>query len=261
VQGDVVAAREQLARGDSVIVSDNLAYRHGLRVGMPLVLETPTGERRFDIAAIVTDYTLDIGTVIVDRETYKGLWADDLVNEFLVWLAPGASRDAVSAEISRRVGQDRNITVLTGHEFGTQIALVLDQALLMTQAIQLVAIAIALIGVVNFFLSEVVDRRREIGLLRSVALSQRQTIRLLATEAAIVGTLGGVMAALYAWPVAWLLVTRSTRIVSGWSVGFEFSFSVAVATIVVAALTSMAAAYYPARQAARQQPAELVAVE
>jgi putative ABC transport system permease protein len=261
VEGDMGATVATFAQGDTVLVSDNFAYRHGFHAGDSLTLSTPSGERTFRIAAVVLDYTLDIGTILIERETYVRLWRDELVNGFLVWLVPGTDAESARAAISRLLGSRFDTTIFTAREFNAQLADVLDRALLLTYAIQIVAITIAVIGVVNFFLAEVLDRAREIGLLRSVALTRRQLRRTISAEAMILGAFGGVMAALYAWPVSRLLVTRSTRVVSGWALGFDFPVGLALVTVAIAALTSVAAAYYPAHRAAGRRVADLVLVE
>jgi putative ABC transport system permease protein len=261
VAGDLAAARPAFAAAEAVLVSDNLAYRHGLRAGDALRLATPSGERTFRIGAIVADYTLDIGTIIIERGAYETLWRDNLANEYLVWAAPGADPAALRAELARRLRATPRATVLSGREFRVEIVRALDRALLLTHAIQLVAIAIAAIGVVNFFLAAIVDRRREIGLLRSVAFTPRQVAETLAGEALLLGVAGGVLAVLYAWPVARLLVTHSTRMVSGWTLTFEFPVALAAATVGLAALASLAAAMWPVRRIAAAPAAALVAVE
>ncbi len=261
VEGDLAAIRNGFARGDTVLVSDNLSYRHAVHAGDHLTLETPTGPQTFLIGAVVLDYTLDLGTVILDHNTYRRLWRDDLASTFLVWLTPGANLDQTRTAISQQLEPRFTLTIITNHEFNTQISQALDGALLMTNAIQLVAVAIALIGIVNFFLAETLDRRREIGLLRSVAMTQRQLVRMFAAEALVLGALGGILATLFAWPVARLLVTQSTRIVSGWSLAFDFPYPMTVVTVIVAALTSVGAAYYPARRAAATRVTNLVVVE
>lgn len=259
VEGDLSAATfAAFARGEVVFISDNLAYRQGLHVGETLELETPAGARAFRIGAVVVDYTLDIGTIIVDRATYRSVWRDDLVNTFGVWLAPDADFDRVRAEISTRVASRSPVTILSGREFNAQIAGALDGALLMTYAVQLVAIGIAVIGVVNFFLAEVVDRRREIGLLRGVALTRRQVVQMFSVEAALLGAVGGVFAVAFGWLVARLLVLHSTRLVSGWTLTFEFPWGLAVTTVVLASVTALAASRHPTRRAATEPVAELV---
>lgn len=259
VEGDLSGATfAAFARGEVVFVSDNLAYRQGLHAGETLELETPAGARAFRIGAVVIDYTLDIGTIIVDRATYRSAWGDDLVNTFAVWLAPDADSDRVRAEISARAASRFTIAILSGREFNTQIAEALDGALLMTYAVQLVAIGIAVIGVVNFFLTEVVDRRREIGLLRGVALTRRQVVQMFSTEAALLGSVGGLFAVAFGWLIARLVVLHSTRLVSGWSLTFEFPWGLAVTTVILASVTALTASRYPTRRAATEPVAELV---
>lgn len=260
VAGDAATLQKRFAQG-AVLVSDNFAYRHGVRAGDSLTLDTPSGKETFSVAAVVIDYTLDIGTIVIERETYRRFWHDDLVNSFRLWLAPGADIDGVRQAISAAARPEFSPVILTAAEYKQNIAGALDDALLMTYAIQLVAIAIAVIGVVNFFLAEIVDRRREIGLLRSVALKPRQVLRMIATEAGLIGAIGGIVAILYALPIAHALITRSTRLVSGWGLTFAFPFSLALVTIAVAAATSILAALYPARTTAATRVADLVMVE
>lgn len=252
---------ERFDRGEAVLVSDNLSFRHGLRAGNHIAFDTPSGRKQFVIAAVVIDYTLDVGTILIESRTYKRVWQDDLVNVVGVWLDPGVDADLVRRQIAERVSSKVPVTIISGRELRRTVSDALDGALVMTYAIQLLAIVIALIGLVNFFLAEVEDRRREIGLLRGVALDTRELMRVLMLEAMVIGMFGGLMAVLYAWPVSLMLVTRSTRLVSGWGLTFTFPYGLAAATVVIAGITSMVAAYYPFRRAAAVPIAELVTVE
>ena len=183
------------------------------------------------------------------------------MNALNVWLEPGADPEVVRSRIAESVSPAIPITIITGAELKRTTSDALDGALVMTYAIQLLAIVIALIGLVNFFLAEVEDRRREIGLLRGVALDKHELLRVLMLEALILGSIGGLLAALYAWPVSMILITRSTRLVSGWRLGFAFPYAMAAVTVAVAGITSMFAAYYPFRRAAAVPIADLVTVE
>ena len=258
VAGDPTTFQERFAKGQAVLVSDNFAYRHQLTAGDSLTLATPSGAVTFPIAAVVLDYTLDIGTVVIERERYRELWRDDLANSFRIWVQSGSDAAQVRENISATARPEFTVVVLTAAQYKRNIAQALDNALLLTYAIQLVAVAIAVIGVVNFFLAEVVDRRREIRLLRSVALTRGQIVSSLAIEAGIVGTIGGVMAVLSAWPVAHAVVTRATRLVSGLGLTFCFRGRFALATVLLAAGVSVLAALYPARRAVATPIVELV---
>jgi putative ABC transport system permease protein len=249
------------ADGTGVFVSDNLAYRYGVRAGDHVELDTPSGRRRFGVSAVVSDYTSDLGTITVERDAYRRIWRDDALNTLLVWAEPGADIDRLRAQIRAAIGSRRPITILTGREFGGQVSAALDAALLLTYAMQLVAMGVAVLAVTNFFLAETTSRRREIGLLRSVALDPRQLVGSFVVEAAVLGAVGGVLAVLYGWPLSYAMVTRATRLVSGWRLSFDFPAALVPLSIGLAVLTAMAGAYLPARRAARVRVAELVAME
>ncbi len=248
-------------RGEAVLVSDNLAFRLGLRLGDRIALDSPTGRHTFTVGAIILEYSLDVGTLSVDTEVYRERWHDTQVSTFLVHLAPGATSDAVSARIAADLGTARPVSILTAAEFKRTTAAAIDAAFVLTYAIQLVAACVAAIGVVNFLLAEVVDRRREIGLLRTVALDRRQLVAMLASEAALIGLCGGLLAILWGWPIARIIVTHSARMISGWRLRFDFPWDMALLTPLVVAVTAGLAALVPARASARAPLTHLVGVE
>ncbi len=251
----------RFADGEAVFISDNLAYAHGLCAGDTVTIATPSGPRTFDVGAVVVDYTRDSGTLIVEREVYKTTWKDGSANQILVWCKPGTSLEVLRRTIADHLRPIYPTTILTTNEYKANVALALDQALLLPYAMQIIGILVAIIGVVNFLVTEIIDRRREIGLLRSVALTQRQLTRLLVVEALVIGVFGGLSAVLYAWPTSFLVVTRAQRLISGWSLTFDFPVLLSITTVCVAAVTAGLAAYYPARRAAKTLVADLVATE
>jgi putative ABC transport system permease protein len=192
---------------------------------------------------------------------YRRLWGDDQVTTFLVYLAPGADAARVRSAILAGVDQRTPINVLTAGEFKRNITAAIDGAFALTYAIQLVATVIAGIGVLSFFLAEVVDRRREIGLLRTVALDRRQLLGTFTIEAALIGVVGGLLAIVWGWPVAYVIVTHSTRMLSGWQLGFTFPWLMALLTPIVVAATAACAAQLPARGIARSPLGRLVGIE
>ena len=252
---------DAFARGEAAIVSDNLAYRLGLHAGDTVALDSPTGRRAFRVGAIVLDYTMDIGTFMVDIDAFERWWRDALVTSFLVYLQPDADRAAVRAAIVERFAGRFPLAVLTGDEFERNITDAIDGAFVLTYAIELVAAVIAGVGVLNFFLAEILDRRREIGMLRTVALDRRQLLRDLTGEAMLIGACGGMLAIAWGWPIARVIVTHSTRLVSGWQLAFAFPWPMALAMPAVVAGTAAAAAWIPVRATMREPLTRLVGIE
>lgn len=252
---------DAFGRGDAVLVSDNLAFRLGVDVGDPITLVSPTGPHTLPIAAIIVDYTIDVGTVTVETDAYRRWWGDTQVSTYMVHVAHGTTPATVRDAIERRFAGSRPLSVLTAGEFKRNTTDAIDGAFVLTYALQLVAACVAAIGLVNFFLAEVVDRRREIGLLRTVALDRGQLGRSFAAEAVLIGLAGGVLAVLWGWPIARIIVTHSARMVSGWQIGFLFPWGMAALTPLVVAGTAALAALVPVRVTARASLRGLVAVE
>jgi putative ABC transport system permease protein len=252
---------DAFARGEVVLVSENLAARLGLHAGNSIALDSPSGRVTFGIGAVVVDYTMDIGTLMIDLDAYRRYWKDPLVTSYLLFLSPGSDAAAVRLAISERVGGHLPVTVLTGGEFKRNIARAIDDAFVLTYAIELVAAVIAGIGVLNFFLAEIVDRRREIGLLRTVALDRSQLLRSLTLEATMIGACGGILAIAWGWPIARIIVTHSARLVSGWRLHFDFPWRMALLMPIVVAVTAGVAAWMPARVTARTPLRNLVGAE
>ncbi len=254
-------AAESFARGEAVLVSDDLAHREGLRAGDTIELATASGPRRFTVGALVVDFTLDVGTITLEEATYRRFWKDDLANVLYVWTESGVAVPAVRRAIEQALEPVAKTSILTAGQFERDVSGALDGALRLTWAIELVALGIALIGVVNFFLVEVSDRRREMGLLRAVAFGPRALGRSLLTEAALLGLLGGLLGVAYGGLVSWLVVSRSARLVSGWSLDFVFPLGLAATTVVVATVAAVLAARFPVRRASARAVAELVSME
>jgi len=253
--------RDEFAHGTGVLLSANLAYRAGLRPGDAISLRTPRGPREFRVSAVVTDFTLDVGTLIIEQGTYREAWNDAQSSIFYLWLVPGARVEDVRAAIRARLGSRLRFAVMTSREFKRGVVDALDRAMSLTDAVEVVAVVIAVIGMANFFVLAVGDRRRQIGLLRCVALNRRQLERALLLEALFLGGVGGAMAVAYALPVSFFLVTRSARFVSGWTLELRFPLFLAAATVGVAALIAPLAAVLPVRVALAEPIADQIGAE
>jgi putative ABC transport system permease protein len=111
----------------------------------------------------------------------------------------------------------------------------------------LVAVLIAALGIVNTLTMSVVERVRELGILRAAGMSARQVGRMVVVEAGILGLVGGVMGVTAGSLAGFVMV--------GWGNGFRAGLAPAWPLIAVALLlgllVSMLAAWYPARLAGR----------
>jgi putative ABC transport system permease protein len=182
------------AAGRALIGSENFASLNGFHAGDTVELLTPSGPLRLPLAGVVRDYSDQQGSVMVDLSLYRKYWHDDSVDFFRVYLTPGADASTVKEAILRRFSNDRRLFVLSSAEVREYIEGLTDQWFGMTRAQIVVAVLVAVLGIVNSLTVTITDRRRELGVLRAVGGLRSQvrgTIVMEALTIALVGVLLG----------------------------------------------------------------------
>jgi putative ABC transport system permease protein len=252
VDGDLREAAGALEAGSGVLLSDNLAFRLGLRRGDGIDLPTPGGRRRFRVEGTYVDYlgATDLGAVAVAHSQLAAIWNDRTANLFRVWLRPGADASMVREAILAQLGP-RGYFVLTAREFLDGINALVRGFFFSTWAMQIVAALVGVIGVVNAQLATVLDRRSEIALLRTIGVDERDVTRSVLLECAALGALGGLAGIAIGTAVGAQIVRIGLRLVTGWQLPFTLPVAPLVAAVAIATALSALAGWVPARAAAR----------
>ncbi len=159
---------QKLTSGEGVLVSRNFALRWGVKVGDNLTLESPTGPLVRPILGFLDDYRSEKGTIFMDRALYKKYWGDDAVDFIDVDLNPGVNQQAMKEQIERLTAGSFHAFVYTNSEFKHWISSLVDQFFTLNYMQLVVAVLIAILGIVNTLLISVSERRREIGIVRAI---------------------------------------------------------------------------------------------
>jgi putative ABC transport system permease protein len=260
VDGAAADAKRRL-RGGEVLISENLARRHGLSRGDTLVLPTARGQKRFRVAAVIVDYTSDQGTVLLDRARYEADFADARVDSYKLYLKPGAASEPVRHRIYARWGQSLDLSVLTQRELRAQIRELLGQTFGLMHGLELSAVLIAVLSVVNAVFANVLDRAREYGLLRAVGMLRAQVERMIVAEAALIGVIGALAGVLAGLAIGYVLLAHLNVAQTGWHLPYRPTFSLALAAALPVVVAAAAAGYYPARVASRHALINALAYE
>jgi putative ABC transport system permease protein len=247
----------------TVVVSDNFAARHGARAGDKVTLPGRRGPVELRILGTMPDYSWSQGTLIMDRQRYKELFDDPLVDAFDIFVKPEADTETVRRTISHRFGTQENVNlvVLTRTEVRQEIVDMIRRLYSIAYAQQVVVIVVAGLGVVMALLISVLQRRRELGLLRAVGASQFQVVRSILAEAALLGLIGAAIGVLVGIPLEWYAV----RVLLFEETGFVFPVSIpwrAAGQIVGAVMAvAIASGMFPAFRAMRLRITEAIAYE
>jgi len=238
-------------REPRVIVSDNYFFKHPkTKVGDLLELDSPTGRTAFRIIARSVDYASPNGVFYINREIYKRYWKDSLVTGFSLTLAPGAELESVRAGISKAVGRKYNLVVLSNAEMRHEMKVAIDDSFAYTRAVEGAALLVALLGLLNTLLISILERTRELGVLRAIGSSRKQIFRMILGEAIIQGGFGAIVAVAIGGAIGKLWIENSLAYALGWMIEFSLPLSSVLLTIGVGIFVSAIAGIYPSKRAA-----------
>ena len=112
--------------------------------------------------------------------------------------------EAVRDEIAKRFGNDRKLFVLPAREFKNEIRKVIDQGFAVNHAINIITMTIACLGIIVTLLASVLERTREIGILRSIGMLRSQVSRVVVIESMLLGIIGGTLGAGAGIIIGWM---------------------------------------------------------
>jgi putative ABC transport system permease protein len=248
-------------RGQAILASEYFATLRGLKLGDVLDVASPGGVLHLPIAGIVTDYSDEQGSLLVDRSVYKRYWNDSQVNIFRIYLAPGALEADVKRRILEEFSNQRRLFVLTNGEVRRYILRLTDQWFGITYVQIAVAVLVAVLGIVNTLTVSITDRRRELGVLQAVGGLRNQIRGTIWLEALAVGWVGVVLGlALGALQLFYSLHNEAEDL-AGLRLSYQYPYSIALVLLPGILIVAFLSAIAPAESAVRGSLVEALEYE
>ena len=199
---------------------------------------------------------------MLDRKVFRELFQDDSASNLAVYLKPGADADQVSALLWQRLGAEGYQFLITPNaRLQAAVLRVFDRTFAITYALEAVALLVAALGIANALLAWVIERRRELGILRVLGASRDQLRKMILTDSALVGLLGILSGGCMGLLLSVILIFTINKQSFGWTIQFSLPGTfLALASLAILTVTVLAG-LYPARVAARFRPAEVIAIE
>jgi len=242
-----------LAQGRNAIANPIFANAAGLKVGDSLTIRTPEGPRVYRIVAIGNDYlAAKINTIYISQ---KNLEADFHKTEdilILANLAPGADRAQVKARLDALLKSYPQVTMHWGSEWRAEQREMLSQYISVLYLLLVVLVVPSLLGLVNTLAMGVLERTREIGVLRAVGATRGQVRRMVLAESLLLAAAGAGFGMLAGLALGYGLTALMAAFMTS-SITYSFPLAGLIAALALALLTAVAASLLPARQAARLQ--------
>lgn len=248
VAGDRAAALAAIDAGGSVILPKAQADRLGLGLGSTMTLAGPGGPgASLRVVGIVEHGLPGKGgeAIIVgwsDATSRFGVTGADALAVRFDPSAGSSVRTAVD-EVARRLGlQPVPLAQVQG-----AVTDALDRVFGLFDALAIVAVVVAALGIVNTLWMDVAERVREIGILRAAGMTRRQVGRMVVVQAGIIGTVGAVLGIVTGLVAATVMLALT----NGTLAPPDLAPQPLILAVVLGLGLAMLAAYYPARVAGR----------
>jgi putative ABC transport system permease protein len=249
-----------LPDGDFTIVSENFAAKWHVKVGDTITVPGPRGPVDLKVIGIGRDYSWSMGTIFVDRKKYAELFDDRYVDAYHVFFKPEADF-TTTYDAVRDYSQHEGLLVQTRESVYIYLGGMLDRVFQIAYLQQVIIGVVATLGVVMALLISVLQRRRELGLLRAVGATQPQILKTVLAEAMLMGVLGTILGLLMGLPMEWYTL----RVILQEETGFVFDLLVpwkeGLGIGLVAVLAATLAGLIPAIHAVRLRIPDAIAYE
>jgi putative ABC transport system permease protein len=251
------AILRSLPNADRAIASEPFANKHHLRAGDRVAI--PIGARNvtLTIAGIYYDYSSSQGYLIVDRTTLLRYLPDQPATNAAIYLARGANAERVQRDLQLRTA-GYGVAIAPNATLRQAAIEIFDRTFAITWALEAVAILVAMLGAANSLLALVLDRRRELGLLRYLGASAQQVRRMILTEAAFLGLLALLLGLALGFALSLLLIFVVNKQSFGWTIQFHPPLALLSGALVLVWGVTVLAGLYPARVAASLEPIDVI---
>ncbi|SCG42622.1 ABC transporter permease [Micromonospora humi] len=232
---------------DQMLLSSDTAKSRNLSVGSTVPVQLSRGDARTYTVSGIYESSQLTNPVVLPPQAAADFAIPQPIQGF-VQLDPGTSVAAVQPQVERLLADSPEVSVADRAAFIEQQTSQTDTLITMIQILLALAIVIAVLGIINTLALSVLERTRELGLLRAIGLRRAQTMRMITVEAVVISIFGALLGVVVGTGLGAAVVRALkdegiTDLVLPWGQMVTF--------LVLAAIIGVVAAVLPAIRAAR----------
>ncbi|MFC7816202.1 ABC transporter permease [Streptomyces sp. NPDC057367] len=247
---------------DAMSVGSDYAKKHGVHVGDTISVAFEGGETaKLKVAAITSDdVAIDQGARYISIETMrKYLPAENIPpNTIMFAKAEDGQADQAYAALKKSLDAYPQYQVADQTDYKQELKDQIGQLLNMVYGLLALAIIVAVLGVVNTLALSVVERTREIGLMRAIGLSRRQLRRMIRMESVVIALFGALLG--LGLGMGWGATAQKLLALEGLNV-LDIPWPTIIGVFIGSAFVGLFAALVPAFRAGRMNVLNAIATE
>lgn len=278
---------------EGIWLSESFANRYRIKKGDTVPLRVDLGDKTvvdFSVLGVIADERLkENASAVASVDLWKRFWGKrpsyvkrklnkwlrgmeasasepkftGVSDEFIsrIKLAPDFLRQRFQIALDSLFGKGSNYGSFDPVTIRKEVRRIMDVSFTTVFAIAFVAIAVALLGIVNTLLAAVLDRTRELGILRAIGGTRRQIRKTIIIEAGMMGAIAAVLGTAAGIMDSIFTILYQGRYIVGWVLTYVFPTFWIIGIFIAAVIASMLSGYYPARQATKMNIIEAIEYE
>lgn len=250
-----------LETGRKVAVSTYLGMKYDLQKGNTIELQTPVGKQPFVVTDIFSSYSTTSGFIYLDRKWLREYWGRDDATQISIYLKSGVDAMAFIQRLNRKFSDTYSVDIMNNQQLRQKILTIFDRSFSITYAIELIAILVSLIGVINTLLILVFEKRREISILRYLGMSWKQIRDNFTMSAGIIGISGIILGLTLGYMMSMIFIHVINKISFGWEIEFRVPLFYLSLVTVGLFLTTLFASLLPSKIARKIDPKRFISFE
>jgi putative ABC transport system permease protein len=239
-----------------VLLQVDTAADLGVTVGDTITMEFPlTGVEQVEVDG--TFLAEGLSAYLIGNEFFAERFSNKLNYQVFVNLADGVDPEVGRAAVEATLADYPNVELSNQAEFIESQKSQIDILLTVINALLLLAIIIALLGIANTLALSIFERKRELGLLRAVGMTRRQVRRMIRWEAVITALYGALLGLVLGIALGWAVV----KALESEGLTFGFPYQLLTQYVIAAAIGGVVASIWPSIRGARTNVLEAISYE
>ncbi len=249
-EGNPDEAYQALSDGRTMLVNSLVATAFGLEIGDEFALQTANGVQNYRVVGIGDDlFNFKLNTFYISQENMALDFGKTEDVMLMLNLQPGTDKTRAIEKIKQVASAYPQFQVEDTRVYREEMQSTTNNTLRLYWAIGILILIPAVLGLLNTLTINVLERTREIGIVRAIGGSRKQVQRMVTAEALLLGLFGAATGVLAGVAMSYGFTLAFGSI--GWKVPYEIPYIGMGAVVVLAIVLALFASVLPARNAAK----------
>ncbi len=228
-----------------ILVSANMAYLNGLKIGDTLKINSNSGIKELKIAGTREHFFSENGTIMMDYRLFKKLFGIDSYRAVRVNVLDKSRQKETFEKLNLAISFDPNLKLINSQELKEIYIGGVKKVFKVLESLKYTAAIIAFVSLFSSILYNLGDKLRIFGVIRSIGSSQSQLNKIVFAEnffLTFFGTLMGILSSFLLNPIIIHVINKTAF---GWTLSIEIPYLLILSCILSIPLISILATLYP----------------